>query len=87
MVSISKSNVNSRLDLPQFPYRQGRSPDDTISSIAHLIFKHLENPNAYAHILFIDFSSAFKIGKKKPHIGASSVFTETETDVCFHPYY
>lgn len=49
------------LDPPQLPYRQGRSPDNAFGSIAHLILKHLESPKAYAHILFIDFSSAFNM--------------------------
>lgn len=59
MVSVLKSEVNPELDPLQFAYRQGRSTDDAINSITHLTLKHLENPKAYARLLFIDFSYAF----------------------------
>lgn len=32
---------------------------DAISTLIHFVLKHLENPAAYARLLFIDFSSAF----------------------------
>lgn len=66
MVSILKSEVNPELDPLQFAYRQGRSTDDAINSITHLTLKHLEDPKAYARILFIDFSSAFN--SLQPHL-------------------
>jgi len=59
MVSFLKQDVGVFLDPFQFAYRQGRGTDDAISSISHLVRKHLEDPRAYAHILFVDFSSAF----------------------------
>lgn len=40
-------------------YRHHRDTDDAISSIVHMVIKHLENPKAYARLLFVDFSSAF----------------------------
>ena len=59
MVSLLKTEVNKKLDPWQFANKRGRSTDDAISSITHLVLKHLEDPKAYAHLLFIDFSSAF----------------------------
>ncbi len=50
---------SSELDPLQFAYRQERSTDDALNSISHLTLKHLEDPKAYARLLFIDFSSAF----------------------------
>ena len=47
------------LDSLQFPYRQNRSVDDAVSLAPHFILKHLDSPNRYACILFLDFSSAF----------------------------
>lgn len=61
-----KAEVNSELDPLQFAYRQGRSTDDAINSITHLTLKHLEDPKAYARLLFIDFSSAFNT--LQPHL-------------------
>ena len=47
------------MDPFQFAYRPGRGIDDAINSISHLVSRHLEEPIAYARILFVDFSSAF----------------------------
>ncbi|KAF7645306.1 hypothetical protein LDENG_00206710 [Lucifuga dentata] len=60
VVAMLKEDVNS-LDPLQFAYRQGRGTDDAINSIVHLVLKHLEDPRAYARMLFIDFSSAFNM--------------------------
>ena len=46
-------------DKYQFAYRKNRSVEDAISILVHEILKHLESKNAYARVLFIDFSSAF----------------------------
>ena len=59
IVSMLKAEIATNLDPLQFAYRQGRGTEDAISSIMHLILKHLENHKAYARLLFIDFSSAF----------------------------
>lgn len=59
IVSILKSEVSSKLDPWQFAYKRGRSAEDAVGSIIHLVSKHLEDSKEYAHLLFIDFSSAF----------------------------
>lgn len=59
MVSLLKTEVNPKLDPWQFAYKHHRSTNDAVSSITHLVLKHLEDPKAYARLLFIDFSSAF----------------------------
>ena len=51
--------MDSRLDPLQYAYRQGPSTEDVVASVTHLISKHLENPNPYAQVIFVDFSSAF----------------------------
>ncbi|XDV21520.1 hypothetical protein PO909_026611 [Leuciscus waleckii] len=39
--------------------RPGRSTEDAVNTVTYFITKHLENPKAYARLLFVDFSSAF----------------------------
>ena len=51
--------MNPELDPLQCAYKQGRSIDDAVRSITHLVLRHLEEAKAYAHLLFIDFNSAF----------------------------
>lgn len=65
MVSLLKTEVKPVLDPLQFAYRQGRGTVDAINNITYAIVKHLENPKAYARLLFVDFSSAFDT--VKPH--------------------
>ncbi len=66
MVSLLKTEVKPVLDPLQFAYRQGRGTVvDTINNITYAIVKHLENPKAYARLLFVDFSSDFDT--VKPH--------------------
>ena len=43
----------------QFRYKDKCGTDDTISPRVHLILKHLDQPQAYVHVLFVAFSSAF----------------------------
>ncbi|KAF7668512.1 hypothetical protein LDENG_00007020 [Lucifuga dentata] len=64
--NMLKSEVASNMDPLQFAYRQGWSTDDAIISVTHLISKHLEDPKAYARVLFADFSSAFNT--LQPHL-------------------
>lgn len=66
MGSVLKAEVNSVLDPFQFVYRQVRGTYDTINSITYLTIKHLEDPKARAHLLFVYFSSAFNIFQ--PHL-------------------
>ena len=62
IVNLLKSAVAPLLDPSQFAYRAGRSTEDAVVSITHLISKHLVDPKVpmtYARVLFADFSSAF----------------------------
>jgi hypothetical protein len=47
------------LDPFQFAYRANRCVEDAVSLIIHYILDHLESPNSYVRILFVDYSSAF----------------------------
>lgn len=46
-------------DKHQFAYRSNRSAKDTIASALHSTLTHLEEPNNYVRMLFVDVSSAF----------------------------
>lgn len=59
LVETVRKNVEPRLDQYQFAYARNRSTCDAISTVTHLTLKHLESNDAYARMLFIDFSSAF----------------------------
>lgn len=59
IVNLIKPGLSPYLDPLQYAYRQGRGTVDAIASVSHLVSKHLEDPKAYARILFADFSSAF----------------------------
>ncbi len=47
------------LDPLQFAYRANRSVDDAVNMGLHYILQHLDRPETYARIPFVDFSSAF----------------------------
>lgn len=53
------SNIKASIPPSQFAYKANRSTDDAISLVLHTVLTHLENPNTYARMLFVDFSSAF----------------------------
>ena len=59
VLSHLKKITGSRLDPMQFAYRANRSVDDAVNMGLHFILQHLDQPRAYARILFVDFSSAF----------------------------
>lgn len=59
MVHQLNNAISSPQDPFQFAYRQGRSTEDAVVTLVHLIFRHLDKSNSYARALFIDFSSAF----------------------------
>ncbi|MCJ8742393.1 hypothetical protein PDJAM_G00081580 [Pangasius djambal] len=54
-----KTCLPPTLDPHQFAYRNNRSTEDAVSTALHCVLSHLENKNAYARMLFVDFSSAF----------------------------
>jgi len=54
-----KIDTDSLLDPHQFAYRANRSVEDAVCLGLHHVLKHLDCPNTYARILFIDYSSVF----------------------------
>ncbi|KAK2185364.1 hypothetical protein NP493_239g07020 [Ridgeia piscesae] len=54
-----KSIIDPLLDQFQFAYRNNRPVDDAVALGLFYILQHLDSPNTYARILFVDFSSAF----------------------------
>ena len=50
------------LDQFQFAYRNNRSVDAVALGLFYVL-QHLDSPNTYARILFVDFSSAFNTSK------------------------
>ena len=54
-----KSSPVNVLGPLQFAYRKSRSVDDAVGLALHCVLQHLEYPDTYAHILFVDYSSAF----------------------------
>ena len=55
----------------QFAYRCNRSTDDATITLLHNAYTHLEKPNSFVRILFIDFSSAFNT--IQPHLLAKKL--------------
>lgn len=58
MESMLSVDDDSQLDPLQFAYRKARGMGDAINSLMYLVLNHLEVSDAYAQLLFIDFSSA-----------------------------
>lgn len=61
LIEVLHTEVEPMLDKHQFAYTKNRSTSDAISTVMHLTLKHLESPDAYARLLFVDFSSAFNL--------------------------
>ena len=53
-----KSVTNSSMDSLQFAYREKRCTDDAVALVLHFVMQHLDYPNTYARILFVDYSSS-----------------------------
>uniref|UniRef100_A0A3B5QBX0 Reverse transcriptase domain-containing protein n=1 Tax=Xiphophorus maculatus TaxID=8083 RepID=A0A3B5QBX0_XIPMA len=51
--------IPANLDSLQFAYRANRSTEDAVSITLHTALTHLQHPNTYVRMLFVDFSSAF----------------------------
>ena len=60
VLQFLKSIIDQMNDRFQFAYRGNRSVDDAVSLGLFYVLKHLEGPDTYARILFVDYSSAFK---------------------------
>lgn len=54
-----KAFIPADLDPYQFAFKTNRCTEDAISHLLHTALTHLENPNTYVRMLFVDFSSAF----------------------------
>uniref|UniRef100_A0A3P9IH10 Reverse transcriptase domain-containing protein n=1 Tax=Oryzias latipes TaxID=8090 RepID=A0A3P9IH10_ORYLA len=54
-----KDIIPATLDSHQFAYRENRSTEDAVSLALHATLSHLEHPDTYVRMLFVDFSSAF----------------------------
>ena len=69
--SLIFSAVEPMLDPLQFAHRAERSVEDTKLFLLDKLYKHLEQPQSHARILFADFSSAFN--SMQPHILAQKL--------------
>ncbi len=54
-----KDSTGPLLDPLQFAYRANGSVDDAVNMGLHFILQHLDRPETYVRILFVNFSSAF----------------------------
>ncbi|KAI3351254.1 hypothetical protein L3Q82_005806 [Scortum barcoo] len=54
-----KDIIPAGLDQYQFAYRENRSTEDAVSIALHTALTHLQLPNTYVRMLFVDFSSTF----------------------------
>ncbi len=54
-----KDTTGPLLDPQQFAYRANRSVNDAVNMGLYFILQHLDRPETYVRILFVDFSSAF----------------------------
>ena len=59
VLQFLKSIIDPLLDQFKFAYRNNRSVGDAVALGLCYVLQHLDNPNTYARILFVDFSSAF----------------------------
>ena len=59
VLQFLKSIIDPMLDRFQFAYCANRSVDDAVSLGLFYVLKHLEGPDTFTRILFVDYSSAF----------------------------
>ena len=59
VLQFLKSVIDPLLDQFQFVYRNNISVDHAVALGLVYVLKYIDNPNTYARILFVDFSSAF----------------------------
>ena len=59
VLQFMKSIIDPLLDQFQFAYHNNRSVDDAVALGLFYVLQHIDSPNTYARILFVDFSSAF----------------------------
>lgn len=63
-----KAIADPLLDPLLFAYRGNRSVDDAVNVAVRYILPHLESPESYARILFVDSSSAFNTRNLIKHL-------------------
>ncbi len=54
----SLGSLQSSVDPLQFSYKTKRGVEDTSPTLMDRVTRHLDSPNSYVRILFVDFSSA-----------------------------
>lgn len=59
LLNYIRDVIPAGLDSLQFAYRKNRSTEDAVSLALHTAMTHLQHPNTYVRMLFVDFSSAF----------------------------
>ena len=59
VLQFLKSIIDPLLDQFQFAYRNNRPVDDAVALGLFYVLQHIDSPNAYARIPFVDFRSAF----------------------------
>jgi len=59
VLQFLKAIINPLLDQFQFAYRNNKYVDDAAALGLLYVLKHLDSPDTYARIFFVDFSSAF----------------------------
>ena len=61
-----KRETDAPQDPLQFAYRTHRGTEDAVLVLLHHLHQHLNRPNTYVRVLFVDFSSAFNT--IQPHL-------------------
>ena len=59
VLQFLKSIIDPLLDRFQFAHRENRSVDDAVSLGLVYLLQHLDSPNIYGRILFVDYSYGF----------------------------
>ena len=59
VLQFLKSIIDPLLDRFQFAHRENRSVDDAVSLGLFYLLQHLDSPNIYGRILFVDYSYGF----------------------------
>ena len=53
------AHCSSAMDINQFAYKEGRSTKDACATLDFIVRRHVDTPNNFVRILFVDFTSAF----------------------------
>ena len=66
VLCLLRSETAWHQDPLQFAYSKDKITEDTILTLLHRLYDHLDKPESYARVLFIDFSSTFNT--MQPHL-------------------